>query len=163
MLFGTYKRPPKNDLSMLHELNSSLQLLPDYSKVILCGDFNAPHIDWSLVSPVITSPITTQLCSIVNDNFLTQFVSVPTHRDHILDLVLSNYRTILSAVTVVDNLPSTDHEALQFIVTLPSCSKSHCHRLLYNYSKTDFQLFQKTLSHVPWDSVIDYNSDIDSV
>ena len=61
------------------------------------------------------------------------------------------------------NLPGTDHEALQFIVTLPSCSKSHCHRLLYNYSKTDFQLFQKTLSHVPWDSVIDYNSDIDSV
>jgi len=60
-------------------------------------------------------------------------------------------------------LPGTDHEVLQFIVTLPSCSKSHCHRLLYNYSKADFQLFRETLSRVPWDSVIDYNSDIDSV
>ena len=30
-------------------------------------------------------------------------------------------------------------------------------------TKADFQLFRDTLSHVPWDSVIDYNSDIDSV
>ena len=71
--------------------------------------------------------------------------------------------SVLSSVLVVDNLPGTDHEALQFTVTLPSCFKSNCCRLLYNYAKADFQLFQDTLSHVPWDSVIDYNSDIDCV
>ena len=120
-LLGTYYRPPKNDLSMLHELNNSLQVFPAGSKVILCGDFNAPHIDWSSVSPVTASPVNKYLCSIANDNFLTQFVSVPTRQDHILDLVFSNYHSVLSSVSVVDNLPGTDHEALQFTLTLPSC------------------------------------------
>ena len=164
LLFGTYYRPPKNDLCPLHELNNSLQLLSARSKVILCGgDFNVPHIDWSSVSSVITSPVSTQLCSIVNDNFLTQYVSVPTRQGHILDLVFSNSPSVLSIVSVVDNLPGTNHEALQFFVTSPSCSKSQCFRLLYNYTKADFQLFRNTLSHVPWDSVIDYDSDIDFV
>ena len=71
----------------LQELNNSLQLLPASSNIVLFGDFNAPHIDWSLVSPVISTPINTQLCSIVSDNFLTQFVFVPTRQNHILDLV----------------------------------------------------------------------------
>ena len=44
LLFATYYCPSKNDLYMLHEL--SMQLLLAYS-LILCGDFNAPHIDWS--------------------------------------------------------------------------------------------------------------------
>ena len=48
-------------------------------------------------------------------------------------------------------------------VTLLSCFKSQCCYLLYNYAKADFKLFQDTLSHVPWDSVIDYDSDIDCV
>ena len=137
LLFGVYYRPPKSDVSMLQELNSSLHLLPASSKIVLCGDFNAPHIDWSLVSPVISTPVNTQLCSIVNDNFLTQFVSVPTRQNHILDLVFSNQPHILFDVVVVDNLPGTDHLALQFTVTLPSCYKSQYLRLLYNYSKTD--------------------------
>ena len=139
LLFGTYYRRP------LHELNNSQQLLSARSKVILCGDFNAPHIDWSSVSPVITSPVSTQLCSIVTDNFLTQYVSVPTRQGHILDLVFSNSPSVLSPVSVVDNLPGTDHEALQFFVTSPSCSKSQCCRLSYNYTKADFQLFRNTL------------------
>ena len=163
LLFGIYYRPPRSDLFALHELHNSFQLLSAGSKVILCGDFNAPHIDWSSVLPVKSSPVNTQLCSIANDNFLTQLVSVPTRHDHILDLVFSNYPSVLSAVSVVDNLPGTDHKALQFVVTLPSCSISRCWRLLYNYAKADFQLFHDTLSHVPWDSVIDYDSDIDSV
>lgn len=87
LLFGVYYRPPKSDVSMLQELNSSLQLLPACSKVVLCGDFNAPHIDWSLITSVKSTPVNTQLCSIVNDNFLTQFVSEPTCQNHILDLV----------------------------------------------------------------------------
>ena len=64
---------------------------------------------------------------------------------------------------MVDNLPNTDHSALQLVITLPSCYKSQCHRFLYNYAKADFQIFRDTLSIVPWDSVIDYDSDIDTV
>lgn len=162
LLFGVYYHPPKKDVSMLQELNSSLHLLPANSK-IACGDFNASHIDWSLVSPVISTPVSTQLCSTVNDNFLTQFVSVPTRHNHTLDLVFPIRPHILSDFVVVDNLLDTDHLALQFTVTLPSCYKSQYHRQLFNYSKTDFQIFRDTLSRVPWDTIIDYDSDIDTI
>ena len=163
LFLGVFYRPPKSDVTTLQELNNSLQLIPASSNIVLFGDFNAPHIDWSSVSPVISTPINTQLCSIVSDNFLTQFVFVPTRQNHILDLVFSNQPHLLSDVEVVDNLPNTDHSALQFVITLPSCYKSQCHRLLYNYAKADFQIFRDTLSIVPWDSVIDYDSDIDIV
>ena len=113
----------------LFSQSASRCILPASSKIVLCGDFNAPHIDWSLALPVISTPVNTQLCSIVNDNFLFQFVSVPTCQNHILDLVFSNQPHILFDVVVVDNLPGTDHLALQFAVTLPSCYKSQCHRL----------------------------------
>ena len=36
-------------------------------------------------------------------------------------------------------------------------------KVTYNYAKADFQIFRDTLSIVPWDSVIDYDSDIDIV
>ena len=66
----------------------------------------------------------------------------------------SNQPHILSDVIVVDNLPGT---ALQFNVTLPSCYKPQCHCLLYNYSRTDLQSCQDTLSHVPWDTIIGFD------
>ena len=83
-------------------------------------------------------------------NFLTRFVFVPTRQNHILDLVLSNQPHLLSDVEVVDNLHNTDHSALQFAIALPSCYKSQCHGLLYNYSRTDFQIFRDTLVIVPY-------------
>lgn len=63
----------------------------------------------------------------------------------------------------MDNLPDTDHEALEFIVTLPSYFKSHCCHLLYMLRLSDFQLFWDTLSHVPWNNVIDYDANVDYV
>ena len=78
---------------------------------------------------MISTPVNVHLCSIVNDTFLTQYVSAPTRHNHILDLVFSNQPHLLTDVKVVDNLPGTDHSALQFIVTLPSYYKSQCHHL----------------------------------
>ena len=59
---------------------------------------------------------------------------------------------------VEDNLPDADHSALHFAITLPSSCKSQCHRLLYNYSKIDFQVFRDTLSIMPRYTLIDYDS-----
>lgn len=72
-------------------------------------------------------------------------------------------RLEIHTVTVVDNLPGTDHFALHFTVTLSPYYKSQCHCLLYNYSKTDFQILQNTLSHVTWDMIINYDSNTDTI
>ena len=52
---------------------------------------------------------------------------------------------------------------LQLAITLPSCYKAQYHCILYNYLKADFQILCSTLSCVPWNIIIDYDSDIDTV
>ena len=133
LFLGVFYRPPKGDATTLQELNNSLQLLPGSSNIVIFCDFNTSHINWSMVSPVTSTPIITQLCSIVRNNFLIQFfVPIATRQDHILDLVLSNQPHFLSGVEVIDNSPNTDHSVLQFASTLLSCYKSQCHCLLYS-------------------------------
>ena len=118
--------------------------------IVLCGDFNLPHINWSTVTPSLSSSAATLLCSIINDNFLTQMVNFPTRQDSVLDLVLVNHTNIISCVHSVDSLPGTDHEAIYFeLTTTPQTQKNHA-RYLYNYHKADFDLFCETLRHVPW-------------
>ena len=150
ILFGTFYRPPNSDLSVLNSLNHSL--LPIHMKypIVLCGDFNLPHINWSTVTPSLSSSAATLLCSIINDNFLTQMVNFPTRQDSVLDLVLVNHTNIISCVHSVDSLPGTDHEAIYFeLTTTPQTQKNRA-RYLYNYHKADFDLFCETLRHVPW-------------
>ena len=57
LFLGVFYRPPKDDVSTLQELNNSLQLLSANSNIVLFADFNAPHIDWSLISSVISTPV----------------------------------------------------------------------------------------------------------
>ena len=91
ILFATFYRPPNSDVTTLNSLNHSLSSIQPKYPIILCGDFNLPQIDWSTVTPGISSPVSTLLCSIVNDNFLTQMVNFPTRQDNILDLILVRY------------------------------------------------------------------------
>ena len=51
LFLGVFYRPPKSDVTTLQELNNSLQLIPASFNIVLFGDFNAPHIDWSSVFP----------------------------------------------------------------------------------------------------------------
>ena len=49
---------------------------------------------------------------------------------------------------VVDNLPSTDHDAVHFMVNVVVPPQSSCKRILYNYKKVDMSVFLETLSHI---------------
>ena len=119
----------------------------------MCGDFNLPQIDWSTVTPGISSPVSTLLCSIVNDNFLTQMVNFPTRQDNILDLILVNDINMVSSVHPVDSLPGTDHEAIHFVITAVPQTQRDSPRYLYNYHKADLNLFCDTLHHMPWNCI----------
>ena len=78
----------------------------------------------------------------------------PTHGGNILDLVMSNCDCV-SLVNVTDNLPSTDHFAIEFSMSISIPTQSHCRRTLYNYTKADFNVFRESLSHIPWNIVSD--------
>ena len=77
-------------------------------------------------------------------------VNFPTRENNILDLIFVNSTNIVSGVQSVDNLPGTDHEAIQFTLIVAPPKQIHCSRFLYNYKKADLALFHEVLSRIPW-------------
>jgi len=70
------------------------------------------------------------------DFILVQLVSANTHQHNTLNLVLANIPDIIPSVSVCDNIPGTDHDAVNFVGT-EICSKAITSRYLYNCSKID--------------------------
>ena len=81
--------------------------------IVFCGDFNVPYVDWATLSPTSSSGPADHLCTIVLDSSLYTHMDSPTRDNNILDLVFPN-RDYISSVDVVNNLPSTDHLAVEF-------------------------------------------------
>lgn len=81
--------------------------------VILVGDLNLPHLDWSLLN-CPDDHIHSLFLEFCTHHGLHQFVTSPTRDDHILDLVLSNDHNIVSDLQVVDNFSHSDHCMVEF-------------------------------------------------
>ena len=100
VLFGVFYRPPSQGATGVSALNNCL-LSVSRLPVVLCGDFNLPNIDWSIVFPTVSShPVTSEFCDLVRENCFTQLVSVPTRHHHLLDLLLTRAAPILVSVSV---------------------------------------------------------------
>ena len=70
--------------------------------MIITGDFNFPHINWSTGSSNITDNLTESFCNILDDHFLMQMNSHVTHKSssssitgNILDLVFTNFESLV--------------------------------------------------------------------
>ena len=128
--------------------------------VVLCGDFNLPSINWSLTFPTVSSSAANFMCDLVRDNYLHQMVVAPCRYQNLLDLVFTNQPDIVVGVQVVDNLPLTDHKAVQFILKVATLPQTPCKRSLFYYKKADLTLLCDTLSHVPW-HIIESTGDVE--
>jgi len=144
VLFGVFYHP-----TILEEMNAAISSIPGNYSIVICGDFYVPNIDWSVVTPIVSSPVNSTFCSLVHDNFLTQLVSSPTRGDHILDLILTNNPSCVSNVRVADNLPGSNYDAVEFALSVSSKSS----QILFNYSTCDLHKFQEVLSHILWNCI----------
>ena len=115
--------PPSAAVQNLNVLNNCL-LSVSQLPIVLCGDFNVPNINWNLVSPIVSTPVANPMCELFRDNYLYQLVTDPTRQDNVLDLVFTNRLDIVANVEVVDNLPFTDHDGLQFKLNISPTSKA---------------------------------------
>ena len=97
LLVGDY-RPPGGHCDELLHLHHALVCLPPSIPYLICGDFNAPGINWSLNFPTSSSTIARAVCNLVQDLHLTQLVNEPTRGNHILDLVLASTPDLTSNV-----------------------------------------------------------------
>ena len=84
---GVYYRPSGGHCDELLHLHHALISLPPSTPYLICGDFNAPGINWCLNFPMSSSPIAWAVCNLVEDHHLTQLMSKPTSGNHIFDLV----------------------------------------------------------------------------
>ena len=64
--------------------------------------------------------------------------------------IFTNSPALITDVNVVDNLPSTDHDAIHPSLCLSVQPQKPCHRTLYDYKKADLSELNAVLSHVPW-------------
>ena len=76
------------------------------------GDFNLPHINWSLQQP--TPAPGSKLLQFIADNGLSQHVQEQTRQNNILDLVITTEEAFLVTVQITDKI--WDHQAIQFLL-----------------------------------------------
>lgn len=88
-----FYRPPVSDLNYIKEFKKALQLASTvkFDRIIICGDFNLPNIDWTTGTATSGEPICNHFTKTVRDNFLCQMVDFPTRANNTLDLILTNF------------------------------------------------------------------------
>ena len=118
VLLGTFYCPPSSTPEYLEQLEMSLASIPESNAIVLCGDFNLPHVDWAEHSSCPLSRVSSVMCDIAQDFSLQQLVPEPTRGTHTLDLLLINNPDSVTGVKVVHSLPVADHAAVNFVLTV---------------------------------------------
>ena len=93
-----------------HYVANLLNMINGYTHLLICGDFNFPHIDWSLITG--DNSHTQAFVETIQDMFLYQHVYKPTRyrpnaTPHILDLILTNEENMVNDLQYLPGLGSS--------------------------------------------------------
>ena len=152
-------RPPKVDSLSATYLGCMIDCLAHYEcshTNVIVGNLNLPKITWSpLTCPAdnFHKPFLTFLVESSN----RQLVHVPTHADHILDVVLTNDDSIFSNIEPQLPLGASDHTSLKVTITLSDAHISTLSDIVlyaYNWNLANFDAMEVYLSNIDWYSLI---------
>jgi hypothetical protein len=130
----------------LDDLNLAIRMA-SAQQVLIMGDFNFPHINWSNLESNDKS--SEQFLDLIQDCYLTQHVLVPTRGNNILDLVLTSESSMVDTVEVREHFATSDHNVLMWKV---QC-KTELHEsstVRYAYHKANYNTMNEWLSRVNW-------------
>ena len=82
---------------------------------------------------------------------MQQFVSQPTRHGAILDLVLSDYRSLVTEVEMCEGLGNSDHNKVMFSIILEYKAKGN-NILVPNFNHTDFEGIRHKLAKINWEA-----------
>ena len=97
------------------------------------GDFNLPHIDWSLQQP--TPAPGSKLLQFIADNGLSQHVQKPTRQNNILDLVITTEEALPVTLQIKDKIG--DHQAIQILLQTEK-EETAVEKTNYNFRRANF-------------------------
>ena len=146
-------RPPnstdEDNFKMSDVITSFLKF--DFKHNLIMGDFNFSDIQWPFSASSRQSKLFLQL---TQDNFLHQHVTSPTRKGstNILDLVLTTPGTIISDLTINEELDNSDHYSIHFSLTL-NIKKFKRRMTKRNIQKADWLLFQQLLISPNWHQI----------
>ena len=167
-IIASIYRPPDTSIESTTKL---LQFLSDYihnssSKdhmdIIITGDLNLPGIDWNdLTIKGSDHKCSAQLLlSFMSDNLLSQYVDIPTRKNNILDLFLTNNNNI-PLHTMAEETKLSDHKLITIVARQslkpltpnkkPTFQK-HSFRNL-RIQKSNVEPIREQLNSVDWDSL----------
>ncbi len=165
-------RPPQCDLDKFEkamtELNKMIDKLPTPTpSVIMCGDFNFPHVQWpggTISGGTKEEHKQVKLLFNATDRvFLQQLITKPTRINNVLDLFFINNEAAISSYKVEKTIFS-DHSLVNILTTyrkdhhteITVCAKvSPFAAFNYFSTKIDWEEIQASFTKVIWEKVLD--------
>ena len=144
LIIGCYYRPPSDTGESLDQLRASLSRINMCAKssVLLGGDFNLGHIDWSVPYVLPGKPDSAQhhqLINIINDLSLEQIVDKPTRGERTLDLILTNTPSLFNGIKTLPPVGNADHDIVftECETSLKRIKKQS--RTIFKYTKANWE------------------------
>ena len=159
-------RPPDTPVE---NTNMLLNFLATYMKkataeqhmdIIIGGDINLPGLNWDDLTANNSDHAAKSVLGFMSENLLSQYVNVPTRKENILDVLLTNNSNLVLHATAEDT-PLSDHKIVkiltkQSIKPLPSIEKptfpKHTFRDL-RIQKENLDPIREHIDSVNWDEL----------
>lgn len=153
LYLGSFYRPPSAGVEPLEHLQSSINKILNKnrrnSKIMLCGDFNLPDIDWL---NEMTKPESKQkglhnsALEIIGEIGLIQLVDKVTRpaSNSILDLVFTNNSNMITNVQTYPGI--SDHDIVTCNINISPSVKRKPPRKIYQYHKSDTESLTASLA-----------------
>ena len=160
LLYFCYRPPSYSPEIYFDRLSSSLSN-SSADVIILLGDFNAKHQQWTSAPP---NSAGNRLVALLQDFCLTQCVHEPTryssdgHTSSTLDLLATNRPELIETITVSD--PISDHCRVTAKLRTSTAHPKRTSFQVYNYELTDWEKLHASLSSAPLLEAIQGTEDV---
>ena len=135
---------------------STLMRKKSAKKVILVGDFNLPHINWSDGTGVST--IDNTFLNGFAENGMVHCIHSSTHyKGSILDILLSKSEDHVCNLKVLNDKAYcySDHYPITFDIKTKCIRRNLPKRKMYNFNRADWPSIKSELDSVDWVSALD--------
>jgi hypothetical protein len=156
-----YRSPSQQTETNMQLLNQMLRSVADKkSQLLILGDFNFPHIDWSNWTLQHQGPAESEFLKSCMDCLLTQHIQEPTRgrlgqNPNILDLVFTLGEDEISQIEFESPLGKSDHVCLTFDFLCP-LKYEPITRTVYLYNKANYE----EMRHLDWNGMIEEGRDV---
>ena len=148
-IIGLYYNSPRSSQEerevMYNQIN---EMCRRNHRVVVCGDFNFPAIDWEHLKSDAQGK---KFLECVQNNFLVQHVKSATRDDNILDLVLGNQEVSIENVSINCPIGGSDHNTILFTIENPD-PPIRWKTTNLNFRKGKYLGFRQYLSQIDWDT-----------